>query len=378
MTTKKIMLIAGEASGEEHGASLVKAISSKSSNIIFTGIGGREMRAAGVDTFADCAELAVMGFTDVIGHLPTIIKIFKATVEHIKQQKPDLLILIDYPGFNLRLAKKAKQLGVKVLFYISPQVWAWRQGRVKSIAKVVDHMAVIFPFEVDFYSKANIPVTYVGHPLTHSVKSNLTTEQAREKFGIATTNKVVGLLPGSRNREIQRLLPTILESARLIKLRVPNTQFIMPLASTIDKETIQTYLKRYAVDVKIVEGDNYNVMQACDALITSSGTATLEAALMTTPMVIIYKVPFVTGLIMRHLIKIKHVGLANIVAGKNAVPELLQERAKPKYISQAIIKMLTDAQYQQQIVADLTEVKTNLGHEDGSENVAKIALNMLA
>lgn len=374
---KHIMLIAGEASGEQHAAALVKSLAHHPINWQLSGIGGQQMRAQGVDTFFDCSDLAVMGFTDVLAHLPTIVRIFKATVARLRQSPPDLLVLIDYPGFNLRLAKAAKKLGIKVLFYISPQVWAWRQKRVYKIAKCVDHMAVIFPFEVGFYQRTTLPVTYVGHPLTHSVYSALTTTQAKQQLGFAADDEIIGLFPGSRQREIDRLLPVMLQTAQQLRQQRPNCHFVLPLASTISEDAIKQQLAAYQLDIKCTRGNHYDVVQATDAIIIASGTATLEAALLLKPMVIIYKVPYFTALLLKRLIKIPYIGLANIVAEQSAVPELLQKEANAKAICQTIERMLDDDNYRQSIIEKLHQVKQKLGQENGSDNVAKIIINLI-
>ncbi|MBL4647526.1 MAG: lipid-A-disaccharide synthase [Gammaproteobacteria bacterium] len=377
MQHKNIFIVAGEASGEQHGAALVRAFQQQGCPATFTGIGGQAMQAAGVNTVVDVKQLSVMGFIDVIKHLPTIIKIFCRIKKILRKNRPDLLILIDYPGFNLRLANVAKKLGIKVLFYISPQVWAWRQGRVKYIAKVVDRMAVIFPFEVAFYKHADIPVDYVGHPLINQVKTTMDLSTAKQQFNLKNNHHIIGLLPGSRNSEIKRLLPTILEAARLIHLEKSNTQFLIPLASTIDRQLIMSYLQRYQLDIQIISGKNYDVMNVCDALITSSGTATLEAALMTKPMVLIYKISTFAAIIMKFLLKIPHVGLCNIIAEKKIVLELLQQYATPQRISQEISHIINNKSYRQTMIAELNKVKEKLGNKDGSQYTAQIIKEML-
>ncbi len=378
IASKKIMLVAGEASGEQHGAELVRALKKYPAEFYFYGVGGRQMREAGVDILVDCAELAVMGFGDVIKHLPQILRVFKQLKQTLINNRPDLLILIDYPGFNLRLAALAKKLGIKVLFYISPQVWAWRQGRVKKIAKVVDHMAVIFPFEVDFYQGHHVPVTYVGHPLTHVVKPTCSVETAKQKFALSSHAPVIGLLPGSRQREIQRLLPPMLQAAEKIKTQLPNAEFVLPLASTITQDDLTPFLAQTTLKIKLIENQTYDAMNVCDALIVSSGTATLETALLLKPMVIVYKVPRLTASLLKHFIKIENIGLCNVVAGKRIVPEFLQNDVNAEKLSQAILEMLENGVHRDSIINELKIVRDKLGTLDGSENVAKLAYTMLS
>lgn len=372
-----LIIVAGEASGDQHGAALVRECKTLRPDLKFTGIGGDKMRAAGVDTIIDISDLAVVGFVEVLAHFPTIYKTFKKIEAILKSNPPDLLILVDYPGFNLRLAKVAKNLGIKVLFYISPQVWAWRQGRVKKISQVVDHMAVIFPFEVDFYKNHDVPVTYVGHPLTHEVKATMTKVQAQEKFKLNPNKKVIALLPGSRQSELKRLLPTMLDSAKLLVTKHPDLQFILLQASTITDDFLNTYLKTSKIEINVIKNQSYDAMLVADALMIASGTATLEAALMEIPMVVIYKITPLTAAIAKHLIKINNIALVNIVAGERVVPELLQNEANPQRICQEIENITYNLSSHAQIVKKLRLIRAKMGSEDGSKNVAKLVITML-
>lgn len=377
MTNTTIMIVAGEASGDQRGAEVADELLRSNPNLTLFGIGGTHMRAAGVNTVVDVQELAVMGFIEPLKHLPRILQIFKQMKKMLQQEQPGLLILVDYPGFNLRLAKVAKQLGIKVLFYISPQVWAWRQKRVKRIASVVDHMAVIFPFEEKFYQGHNVPVTYVGHPLTQKLKFAPSMLKAREKLQLSEQKKVVCLMPGSRLSEVEKLLPIMLQSASKIKAAVDNTQFILALASTIETSQISSLLKASNLDIQICNDSQYAV-SAADTVITASGTATLETALLNKPMVIVYKVSKLTAMIAKRLIKIPSISLCNIVAEKVVVKEFLQENATAENISLEIIKILKDAAYRQKMVNQLVEINAKLGDEQAARNVANVALSMLA
>lgn len=372
-----VMVVAGEASGDQHGAALVRECKRLDPTLRFTGIGGDNMRAAGVDTIVDVSELAVMGFVEVIAHLPTIYRTFKKIERVLKTNPPALLILVDYPGFNLRLAKVAKQLGIKVLFYISPQVWAWRRGRVKRIAQVVDHLAVIFPFEVDCYRETDLPVTYVGHPLTHQVKVTIEKPEFLKTHQLDTTKKIVALLPGSRKGELMRLLPTMLISAEQLAHNHADLQFVVLQAATIDDAYLSEFLAHTKLPITVVKNDSYNTMNAADVLIAASGTVTLEAAILTKPMVVVYKAAALTAMIARRLVKIENVSLCNIVAGKRIVEELLQEAATPENICRETAKILYDNAYREQMIQELVAVREKLGHEDGSKNTAKLALKML-
>lgn len=371
------MIVAGEASGDLHGANLVKEALKKDPSLSFFGIGGSMMRAAGVEILVDASEIAVVGLVEIISHFPVIRHAFNLLKKIIRSNPPDLVILIDYPGFNLRIAETAKKARVKVLYYISPQVWAWRVGRVKKMGKVIDRMAVVFPFEVSYYEKEGIPVTFAGHPLVDSVHPSMTREEAQRKFGLDPVGKTIGLFPGSRISEIKNLLPVILESAGLLKKRFPDAQFILPLASSLKRSDIDPFLDSTAIDVTVIEGMGYDVMQVCDAAITVSGTVTLEIAMIGIPMVIIYKVAPLTYTIAKRLIKVDHIGLCNIVAGERIVKELIQDDASPEKIADEITEILTDAGYAGTIRMKYKEVREKMGSEGCSEKVAGIALDML-
>ncbi len=375
MNNTSIMMVAGEASGDQRGAEVVLALLKKDQHLHFFGIGGHEMRAAGVDTQMDIHELAVMGFIEVIKHLPHLLAVMRRTKKLLLQKKPDILILVDYPGFNLRLAKFAKQQGIPVLFYISPQVWAWRQGRVKKIAQVVDHMAVIFPFEKKFYDAHQVPVTYVGHPLIEKIKTVPTQKEARQHLGI-TQSLVITLCPGSRYAEFNTLFPIMLESAKLIATQYPQAHFIVAKASTIERHVIVAFITQINLSIQITD-NALQAMSAADVIVTASGTATLEAALLNKPMVIAYKVNKVTALIIKHLIKIPYISLANIVAGEGVVCELLQKNATPKKIANEVLRLLNDPVVYQHITQKLMTLKKIFGESLAAEKVAEIALRLL-
>jgi lipid-A-disaccharide synthase len=374
---KRIMIIAGEASGDLHGANLVKETLKKDPSIFFFGMGGAKMRAAGVDTLVDASEMAVVGFVEVISHFPVIFRAFTMMKKILRNDPPDLLILIDYPDFNLMLAKVAKKAGVRVLYYISPQVWAWRVGRVAKIGAVVDRMAVVFPFEAPFYEKEGVPVTFVGHPLVDTVHPTMTLGEAQRKFGLDPGRKTIGLFPGSRRQEIRNLFPVILQSAALLMKSVPDAQFILPLASSLEREDIDFYLESAGIDVTVVEGMGYDVMQVCDAAITVSGTVTLELAMIGVPMVIIYKVATLTYMLAKRLVKVDHIGICNIVAGERVVKELLQHDAEPEKIAAEIGKIINDPGYAGTIKNKYNIVREKLGSGGCSEKVADTALEML-
>jgi len=370
------MIVAGEASGDIYGADLVIEALKLDPDLQFFGIGGARMREAGFDALVDSSEMAVVGLVEVIKHFDVISSAFQKLKKIILNDAPDLLILIDYPGFNLRLAKVAKKAGVKVLYYISPQIWAWRQGRVKKIARLVDHMAVILPFEAPFYQKAGVPVTFVGHPMLDLVNVAMDRSSAAASFSLDPSRKIVGLFPGSRHNEIERLLPVIIAAAVRLKERFPDIQFILPLASTLKSNDIVPLLNAANLDVTITRERIHDMVRACDAVISVSGTVTLEIALVGTPMVIIYKLSPLTYQLAKRLVKIDNIGLCNIVAGETVVRELIQEQANPATIAAEIERVLTDQTYHATITRKLGEVRAKLGQGGASALVARLALGL--
>jgi len=337
---KNVLIVAGEASGDAHGGRLVTAALEKDPTVHFYGVGGNNMREAGVDIQIDASELAVVGLWEVIAHRKVIFAALSNLKEQLKSSPPDLLLLIDYAEFNLKLAEFAKSIGIKVLFYISPQVWAWRQGRVNKIRDCVDTMAVIFHFEREFYLKHNVPAKYVGHPLSHNVKATMVKKDFLDKHNIDVSHNIIGLFPGSRKSEIKRLLPIILKSAEILRSKNPQLEFLLPLASTLTKQDIEPYLANTDLNIHVIENDAFNIMNACDVIVTVSGTVTLEIALIGTPLIIINKVSWLTYLIVKRMIKIPFIGLCNIVANKLIADELIQSQASPLNIANHIEELL--------------------------------------
>ncbi|MDD2850470.1 MAG: lipid-A-disaccharide synthase [Desulfuromonadaceae bacterium] len=373
---KRIMIVAGEASGDIYGADLVHEMRSREPKIHFFGIGGQRMREAGVEILVDSADMAVMGLVEVFSHFAVITSAFRTLKNILIHSPPTLLIVIDYPGFNLRLAKAARKAGVKVLYYISPKVWAWKAGRIKTIASCVDHLAAIFPFEVSLYEKAGVPVTFVGHPLLDLVKGNMTRNDAVTSFGLDPSRKIIGLFPGSRKSEIEQMLPTIFAATAKIKERFPGIQFILPIASTLQDDDIIRRISEVDLDVTVTHERIHDVIRSSDAIISVSGTVTLEIALVGTPMVIIYKLSPLTYQLAKRLVKIPHIGLCNIVAGETIVRELIQDQANPEEIASEIGKLLTDCEYHATMVHNLSKIREKLGCGGASANVARLALSL--
>lgn len=371
------MIIAGEASGDHHAARLVEELHRINPDVRFRGIGGEQMRAAGVDTLVDCADMAVMGLVEVLVNYRFLKGVLERMREELRRQPPDLLILVDYPGFNLRLAETAKQLGIKVLYYISPQVWAWKKKRVFKIKKLVDMMAVVFPFEVSCYDKVGVPVAFVGHPLVDEVKSGFTRDEILKEFGLDPARPVLGLFPGSRRSEVNRLLPLMLQSAREIKGTIPDIQFLMPRASTLSQELLQQPVNNSGLEVKLISARPYDVMRGCDTIISASGTATLEIGLMQVPLVVTYKMAPLSYAIFSRLVKLDHIALCNIVAGERIAPEYIQAHATVKNICDETLSLLTDKQRADAMRERMAVIRENLGEGGASENIAKLTLQML-
>lgn len=374
-----VLISAGEASGDLHAANLVKELKIISPDVSITAMGGDNLREAGANVIIDCADLAVVGLVEVLINYRKIKRAFNQLADVVRKEKPDLLILVDYQEFNIKLAQVAKESGVKVLFYIGPQVWAWRPKRVHKIRQRVDMMAVLFPFEVAFYENANVPVEFVGNPLVDEVYANKESDELLKTYQLSENKTTIGLFPGSRRAEILKVLPIQLETARYLIKRQENLQFVLAVASTLDAEEIKLQCEGYEdLDIKFVQDRPYNIMSICDAIVTASGTATLEIGLMGIPFAITYKISPISYAIFKRMISVDDVGLVNIVAEKRIINEYIQDEAKPNLIGDEIIKILSNTEYRQKMISDMSEVRNKLGAEGGSKNVAKLAARMLA
>lgn len=375
--TKTIMIVAGEASGDLHGASLVREMLKTDPALNFYGIGGSKLEKMGVKLFANTSTMAVMGLTEVVSKLGSILKIMGMMKKSLDEYRPDLVILIDYPDFNLRLAKAAKKKGIKVFYYISPQVWAWRKNRINQIKKFVDKMAVILPFEVDTYATKGFTVNYVGHPLLDLVKPHYSKQDSRKKISIAENKTTIALLPGSRLSEVTKLLPEMLRAAEILAQKIPDVQFVLPLADTLEEKNISDISKSSPVKIKVIAGLTYDVISSADLAIVASGTATLETGLLGVPMIIIYKVSPFSALIGRMIINVRHMGLVNIIAGKTIVPELIQSDANGQRIASEALAILLNEEKRQEIVAHLADIRAKLGEPGAARRAAQLALDML-
>ena len=375
--SKHLMIIAGEASGDMHGAHLVEEIKKLNPNITFSGLGGQNMQASGVELYTDMTKLAVVGLIEVLKHYNRFKEIFNLVLEKARTTRPTAVILIDYPGFNLRLAAELKKMDIKVIYYISPQVWAWKESRVKQIKKVVDRMLVLFPFEKEFYAKRGMDVDFVGHPLVDTVKVTTPCKELLRNAGLSTQKLTIGILPGSRQKEVETLLPEMLKAAELLTEEHPRLQFLLSKAPTIKEETINKFLTNPKLPVVVMDQSSYDVTNASHICMVASGTATLETAILETPMVIVYKTSFLTWLIAKLLIKIPNIGLVNIVAKTQIVPECVQFQATGKHIATQLTQIFTNELKVAEIKSELKKTKQALGEPGASQRAAGIIVDTL-
>lgn len=374
----KIFISAGEASGDLNGASVAATLRNIRPDIRLYGMGGEMMRVAGVEIVYDIADLGVMGIVEIAKSLPKLFRLRDFLADWMARERPDVLVVIDYPGFNTRLAKVAKRLGIPVISYISPSAWAWSRGRAKDVAETVTKVAAIFPFEADVYRQAGADVVFVGHPLLDIVKPSLPKDEAYRLFGADPARPVVLLMPGSRRQEIDKLLPVMLAATEKIAESVPDCQIFLPVASTISREILQNIIDGYNIKVRLTAGNTYDLMNIGTVAVAASGTATLEAAIMGLPTVIVYKVAPLTYLLGKMLVKIPHIGLPNIVAGRRIVPELLQDEASAANIARETLPIVTDPAVRGRIAADLADVRRKLGESGAVGRVAEVILEVAA
>ena len=371
----KILISAGEASGDIHAAAVTAALKKIDSAIEVFGMGGDALRAAGGEVLFDIKDNGVMGFVEVIKKLPDLFKLRSDFARVMDERKPDCLVVVDYPGFNMKLAKVAHDKGIPVVSYIAPSAWAWNKGRAKNVAKIVDKVACIFPFEYDVYEEAGAPVEFVGHPLLDIVHPAMERAEAEAWAGKEAGHPLVLLMPGSRLMEIEKMLPTLLEGAKLLKKQLPEVQFAMPRAGTIPLELLQSKIKASGLEIKITEGHNYDLFSVADLALATSGTVTLEAALCGLPSVIVYRTSALNAFIARRVINIPNIGLPNIVAGRQILPELLQEDFTPANVANTAVELLAPER-RPQLEANLAYMKARLGEPGAVNRVAQLILRI--
>jgi len=374
---RRILIVAGEASGDLHAANLIRAARELDPGLSFFGVTGEKMRQAGCDTLLPSEQIAVMGLVEVIRHLPAIRRAFRrVTATFHGPERPDLLVLVDFPGFNMRLAKVAKQVGIPVLYYITPKVWAWRRGRAKKLAQITDRLAVIFPFEPEIFRTYGARVDYVGNPLLDEFaeyKSKVTESRPYACSG----QTMVGLFPGSRRSEIQFNLETMLQTAGCLLEQRPELAFLMPLASSLEPGDLSGRIESSGLPIRLIVDDIYGVAASCDVVLAVSGTVTLQVALTRTPLAVMYKMAPLSFAIAKRVVKLSYVSLVNIVAGRQVVCELLQDEARPEQLCGELLKILNDPTYNEKILDGLDVVARLLGEPGSSRRVAQILLEML-
>lgn len=369
-STRKLFFLAGEQSGDLHGSLVIRHLKQINPDLQIDGIGGPMMQEAGMNCFHSSDELAVIGFVEVLKNIRHLYGILNDVREWLAKNRPDMVILIDYPGFNQRVAEIARSLGIHVLYYICPQVWAWHASRVQKITRLINEAVVVFPFEVDIWAKAGATVNWFGHPLigvaqpSHEPEEIKATMQLNEK-------SLISLLPGSRTQEIYYIFPVLLDAAELILKQRPDTRFLLPVASTIDDERILAHLKGRNLPITMLRGQTYDAVAVSDLCLVASGTATLETAIIGTPMVVVYKVNWLTSLISKFVIEAEHIGLPNVVAGRRIVPEFIRGDFKPELIAREAIDILDNPEKQKKMREELSQVRASLGEEGASRRVAE-------
>ena len=373
---KEIMLVVGEASGDAYGAQLVEALHRRDAALKVYGVAGEQLQRTRFETLVSVAKLTGMGLVELVGNLGNLWRAYALLKEALQQRRPNLLVLIDFPDFNLRLAKLAKSLQIPVLYYVSPQIWAWRKGRVRQIARWVDHMAVIFPFEATLYERHGVKATFVGHPLLETVRAGSDRAATVSKMGLDPAKSTIALLPGSRHGEVSRHLPVMREAAvRLAEER--EIQFFCVCASTIDEAEVAAMLEHPTMRVPVVTSDRYEAIHSADLVWAASGTATLETALLGRPMIIVYRVSWLTFMIARWLVRVDHIGMVNLIAGERLVPELVQNDVSAARIAAESRILLDDSQLRCGIITKLAKLRERLGGPGAADRVADLALAMI-
>lgn len=375
---KKIMLVAGEVSGDLHGSLLALSLKVLAPDVRLFGMGGPRMKEMGVDARFDVLKYASIGiWENAKNYFFTMRRVFHKIKRVVEDEKPSCIVLIDYQGFNLALARFAKKKGIPLVYYIPPQYWAWRTTQAKNVAKLIDKIIAIMPDEEEAYKRAGADVVFVGHPLIDIVKVPYKKEDICRMLILDPNTRIIGLFPGSRFSEVRNLLPIMLESAEILRRQISEVQFVLPVAGTHLKKEIETMVEKSGVPVKIIDGRSYEVMAISDILIICSGLATLEAAIIGTPMVVVYKVSFLTAMIAKILLKIPRVSPPNILAQREIVPELLQARANPESIARTVSDILHSPEKMKEMRQGLVESVSKLGPPGAVHRAAEIILEVV-
>lgn len=374
-----ICFVAGDPSGDAHASRLIEALKHKSPGLTFSGLGGKSMRAVGVSLLDDLTQTAAIGPFDAARHLSKFIRAKRLLDEHLCNQRPDLVVLVDFGDFNLPfIAPLVKRYNIPIVYYISPQLWAWGRFRLRYVRKYVDHMIVLFPFEETFYQKEGIPVTWVGHPLIDQAKPTESIADTKRKLQLSSKKSLtIGLLPGSRKKEIQRHLPMMIEAAKLIHQNNPTTQWVVLKAESITRDFLQQHIHSDKFPIHISEGASANTLQILDAVIVSSGTATLETALFNIPMVVVYKTSWLTYLFAKMVVQVPFIAMVNLIAQNELVPEFVQNKATPTTIANSLQSLLNNASRRETMISGLKDITSRLGKPGAIERAATVVLKFL-
>jgi lipid-A-disaccharide synthase len=371
-----LLLSAGEASGDMYAARLATEIQKRLDVKIF-GMGGPQMRAAGVDVVTDYSEVSVVGITEILSHLPSLIRAMRKLVDEARRRRPALAILTDFPGFHLRLARKLRPLGVKNIYYVCPQFWAWRPWRVRIVRRRFAKALCIFPFEKDFYGNAGVPTEFIGHPLVGMVSAALPRAEFAQKHGLDPAQQIVTLLPGSRMGEIVRHLPTMLAACAELKKTKREIAFVIAVAPGADLSQINRLVSASGVCASVVQGETYNALAAADAALVCSGTATIEAALLDVPMAVVYRVTALTATLAKPLVRTKFFSMVNLIAGRRIVAELIQDDFTPQSAARELQRLLDSSDARAELRRGLAEVREKLGPPGAVERAADAIVTLL-
>jgi lipid-A-disaccharide synthase len=375
---EEVLIVAGEASADLHAARVLEALRRERPGVHAFGVGGPRLRQAGLEVVAPAEEISVMGLVEVLPRIPRILGILSALTRQAEARRPKVALLVDLPDFNLRLAARLKKLGIKVVYYVSPTIWAWRRGRVRQIARVVDRMLCILPFEPAAYQGTGVRAAFVGHPFAERSPPEAPAHY-REALGLAPGRTTVAIVPGSRRSELRRLFPPMLEAAERVRAAHPDVQFVVPVAPTLRRAEVAAFLASHAtLDVTLVDGRTDEAVGASDAALVKSGTSTLEAGLMLRPMVVVYKFSWLSYLVARLLVRLTFFSLVNLLVGRQVVPELLQGGATPERMAAELEAVLAEGPARQAQLAGLREVRASLGEPGAPERVAGVVAEVLS
>ena len=372
----RILLSCGEPSGDLYAGALTRELRALAPGVAVAGLGGPELAAAGGQLLADYRGLAVTGLTEAIAKVPRSIRLLRQLVQWAREERPSVLVAIDFPDFNFPLARRLRNLGIRVVYYISPQIWAWRPGRLRTIRAIADRMLVIFPFEEEIYRRGGVPVEFVGHPLVDLAEPSAPRDAFLRRLGLAPQAPTVAILPGSRPNEVGRILPDLLTAAAQIRRRVPGTQFVIARAPHLGDGLFRIATSRGLSSAVVIEGETNAVLASAELALTASGTATVQTAIHDTPMVVVYRLSPLTYLLGRRLVKLDTFGMVNLIAGERIVPELIQDGFTPEAVADEAVSMLTDGTRAARVREGLARVRARLGGPGASRRAAEAILKL--